>query len=334
MNKPIQIKSSEKLIRGALSVVFFPLTIAQKLLTKREATKYQPLGTLVDTGTSQIHVQVSGEGKPTIILDAGMGGFSVDWAFVQPELSKDSTILSYDRAGYGWSQTNEERFTSEEYVEDLRTLLAKLKLEPPYILVGHSFGGLNMRLFAANYPEEIAGLVLVDSVHEHFYLPKHMSEKRRASFNKMLKVYRIGYILSPLGIPRFLKMNIGSKRLPQEYVQRAKAMGYKSSTYKTVYMELMKAPESAKQVQEAKPIPDDIPITVISAGKQTEEWKAQQTMLCNLNNNTKQIIANESWHSIQIHEPTVVIDAIREMASTVEKGQEIKSEDTNRKSTI
>jgi pimeloyl-ACP methyl ester carboxylesterase len=131
-----------------------------------------------------------------------MGSFSIDWVFVQPELSKFSTVLSYDRGGYGWSKTNEERVTSEEYVNDLRKLLAKLVLKPPYILVGHSFGGLNMQLFAASFPEDI---VLVDSVHEHYYLPEYMGNKRKAYFSKMLRVYKLGYILAPLGIPRFIK---------------------------------------------------------------------------------------------------------------------------------
>ena len=81
----------------------------------------------MDTGTSQLHALVSGKGEPTIILEAGMGGISVDWTFVQPELSKFSTVLSYDRAGYGWSKTNEERVTSEEYVEDLRIAIGEIK---------------------------------------------------------------------------------------------------------------------------------------------------------------------------------------------------------------
>ena len=97
---------------------------------------------MVDTETSQLHALVSGNGEPTIILDAGMGGFSVDWTFVQPELSTFSTVLSYDRAGYGWSKANEDSMTSEEYVNDLRKLLVKLKLKPPYILIRHSFGGI------------------------------------------------------------------------------------------------------------------------------------------------------------------------------------------------
>lgn len=281
--------------------------------------KYQPPGVLVNIGSSNLHAVVSGEGEPTIVLEAGMGGFSVDWTLVQPKLSEISKVLSYDRAGYGWSQTNEERVTSEEYVEDLRMLLATLKLEPPYILVGHSFGGLNMRLFAATYPEEIAGLVLVDSVHEHFYLHADMSEKRRVSFSEMLKAYRLGFVLAPLGIPRFLKLPIGPKRLPQENLRQAKAVGYKSSTYKSVYLELMKAPESAKQVQGAEPIPDTIPITVLSAGKQSEEWREQQQRLCELNNNTNHIIANESWHSIQIHDPTTVISVVKEMVLKAKK---------------
>ena len=223
MINPNIIKSRDKLIRAALSILFFPLSITQILITKREDKKYQPPGKMVDTETSQLHALVSGKGEPTIILDAGMGGFSVDWTFVQPELSKFSTVLSYDRAGYGWSKTNEDSVTSEEYVNDLRKLLVKLKLKPPYILVGHSFGGLNMQLFAASFPEEIAGLVLVDSVHEHYYLPEYMSEKRKLNFSKMLRVYKLGYILAPLGIPTISKTTYRFEKTASRISQTSKS---------------------------------------------------------------------------------------------------------------
>ena len=123
---------------------------------------------------------LSGEGETTVILDAGLGGTSEDWSKVQPEVAKFSKVFSYSRAGLGQSEKALIPRTCKDIISDLRSLLLSANLHPPYILVAHSWSGINARWFASQYPEEIAGMVLIDAVHENKYeqFEKILSEEK------------------------------------------------------------------------------------------------------------------------------------------------------------
>jgi pimeloyl-ACP methyl ester carboxylesterase len=316
--KNSNISFIEKSIRIALSIVGFPFSIAQLIYSRSESSKYKPIGNIVHINSHRIHAIVSGQGTPTVILESGMGGCSLDWSLVQPQISDLATVLSYDRAGFGWSTSSHEQQTCKEYVEDLRQVLSKLNLKPPYILVGHSYGGLIMRLFASVFSSEVAGLILVDSAHESRYLPEHMDEKRQQQRNKALKLNRLGYLLSPLGLPRLVKsFFVGSKRLPSKQQGIVKALGYRAKAYKAMYLELKSTLESGRQLQRANQLPSQLPVIILTAGKQDEDWKEQQNLMLGLTNNSKQIVVEDSWHAIQIHKPEIIIKSIREMVETL-----------------
>lgn len=123
-------------------------------------------GQLFDVGGFKLYAEAAGDDKPVVVLEAGYGSWSTDWAGVVQELSKYATIFTYDRAGLGKSDPSSRPRTSAEQADQLHTLLEKAKLHGPYILVGHSLGGITMRVFAAKYPEKVEGIVLVDSSHE------------------------------------------------------------------------------------------------------------------------------------------------------------------------
>ncbi len=125
---------------------------------------------------------LSGEGATSVVLDAGLGGTSEDWAKVQPEVAKFSRCISYDRAGLGHSEKASIPRTCEDIISDLRNLLMAAALPAPYILVAHSWSGINARWYANQYPEEIAGMILIDAVHENKYeqFEKVLSEERAA----------------------------------------------------------------------------------------------------------------------------------------------------------
>jgi pimeloyl-ACP methyl ester carboxylesterase len=125
---------------------------------------------LVDVGGYMMHINCIGQASPTIILEAGMGDFSLIWAYVQPEVARFTRVCSYDRAGYGWSETSPFPRTANTMMEELHTLLANANIQGPYVLVGHSMGGMLVRAYAHNYPDEVAGMVLVDSAHEEGYI--------------------------------------------------------------------------------------------------------------------------------------------------------------------
>jgi pimeloyl-ACP methyl ester carboxylesterase len=112
---------------------------------------------------------LQGEGETTVILDAGLGGTSEDWSKVQPEVAKFSKVISYDRAGLGHSDKASIPRTCEDIVSDIRNLLMAANLPSPYILVAHSWSGINARWYANQYPEEIGGMILIDAVHENKY---------------------------------------------------------------------------------------------------------------------------------------------------------------------
>ncbi len=125
-----------------------------------------PPGKLVDIGIQHLHVNCTGSGTPTVVLEAGSGDFSVVWSLVQPLVQTHTRVCSYDRAGYAWSEPGKQPRTFAQIAFELHAALAQVHAPPPYILVGQSYGGLLVRGFADEYRPEIAGMVLVDAVHE------------------------------------------------------------------------------------------------------------------------------------------------------------------------
>jgi len=119
-------------------------------------------------GGYSLHLYCTGResGAPTVVMDSGLGGTVLDWQLVQPELAKSMHVCTYDRAGMGWSDPGDQPRTSRQITRELHTLLGNAGVEGPYVLVGHSFGGTNMQVDASQYPDEVAGMVLVDSALE------------------------------------------------------------------------------------------------------------------------------------------------------------------------
>ncbi len=126
----------------------------------------KPLGKLVDLGGHRLHVYCTGQGSPTVVVENGLGDFSIDWALVQSRVSGFTRICTYDRAGYAWSDPGPKPCTFGQLNLELHDALSKLGEKGPFVLVGHSYGGPVIRNFAITYPREVAGMVLVDAAHE------------------------------------------------------------------------------------------------------------------------------------------------------------------------
>src|SRR5215471_8050261 len=130
---------------------------------------FPPPGQLIDLGGWRIHLNCTGQARasqPTVVLEAGAGDFSVDWSLLQPRVARFARVCSYDRAGSGWSDLGPRPRTMHQIVWELHALLEKAGERPPYVLVGHSYGGLLVRLYASTYPSEVAGMVLEESADE------------------------------------------------------------------------------------------------------------------------------------------------------------------------
>jgi pimeloyl-ACP methyl ester carboxylesterase len=318
---------------GMLIGVFGVGAIYQALAASRDQQRFLPPGELIEINGKNWHYQITGEGRPTVILDSGAGGTHVDWQFVQPEVAKFTRVLSYDRAGYGWSDASSEPRTAEQIAKELRQLLKEAEVEPPYILVGMSLSGLFSRLFAYHYPEEVAGMVLVDVAHEKMY---EDTSTEWVELNKRLETLLIHVVpmIGRIGLLRLLvtfdalPMAAGLfQKFPTAMQPLAKAIYSQTQFGKTFAQESAMVSISMSQVEQArktKPFPE-IPLIVLSAGKPDfditqEVLEKLQELHADLASESPQgfhIIAHRSGHAIQLDAPEFVIDAIHQVVEKV-----------------
>src|SRR5919107_3161482 len=149
---------------GSVLVLLLAGVVFQFVMTRIDALRYPAPGELVDVGGYSLHLYCTGEpGAPAVVMDSGLGGTVLDWQLVQPEVAKFARVCTYDRAGMGWSERGAQPRTSQQFVQELHALLTNAGVEGPYVLVGQSLGGVNVQLYASQYPDEVAGMVLVDS---------------------------------------------------------------------------------------------------------------------------------------------------------------------------
>jgi pimeloyl-ACP methyl ester carboxylesterase len=270
-------------------------------------------GRLINVGGLKMHMDCTGQGSPTVILESGLGDSYISWRKVQPQMEKFTRVCSYDRAGLGFSGTSSRPRTSQVIAEELHALLRAADIAPPYVLVGHSMGGFDVRLFASLYRGEVAGMVLVDSSHpdqETRFPPelKNMegSWLREAEFLEYTMPFGVPRLLDfcePDPLPRTAECNFHSAR---ENVAEEKAFA-----------------ESAAQAATAGSL-GDLPLAVVShdpdrpssdlpadlAKPTNEAWEKMQEELAHLSSKGTQAIAKNSGHYIQIDRPDIVTDAV------------------------
>ena len=270
-----------------------------------------------------------GEGSPTVVMDAGGAGSSLDWSLVQPEVAKFTRVCTFDRAGLGWSDPGPKRASSMRNVEELEALLSNAKIEGPYVMVGQSLGGQNVRLYASHHPDKVAGMVLVDSSHEDwakikFQAPWHtrlIEDARELIFGLYPILARLGWLRlrhRPMGV---------AQGLPTEVRTVATALGLRSRAFDWVRGVSTEIEVSDNQLRKSPPLPD-IPLTVLSAHIRHEPWGIPadeadkywmelQADLASRVPNSAHIVAETGGHNLHIDNPSLVIDAIRQVVETV-----------------
>ncbi|MDH3637296.1 MAG: alpha/beta hydrolase [Gammaproteobacteria bacterium] len=268
-----------------------------------------PTGSLIDIGTGKLHLRCIGSGGPSVVLEAGLGGSSLEWASVQRSLVRIARTCAYDRAGLGWSDATLEPRTSSKMVDELHALLEASNVPPPYIIVAHSFGGYNAQLFARRYRDETAGVVLVDASHpeqvRRFLAPP-------IGVNTAPSDHRRFLILDPVRPP---------DTLPSRLRAVATTLAFRRKAVHAASQELLNFRRSARQVSVANPFPE-IPLVVISRGMRMwqdskrgrlmeELWRQLQIELSELSPLSAHLIANYSGHHVHLEQPNLVSDAIR-----------------------
>jgi pimeloyl-ACP methyl ester carboxylesterase len=317
-SKTLWRRTRRVLLIVALVIAGLSLTgfLYQSIASAVDASSYPAPGRLIDVGGYRLHLYCSGTarpGSPTVILDEGLGATSLGWSKVQPGVTSFTRVCSYDRAGYGWSDTGPLPRTAGRMVTELHTLLARAGVAGPYVLVGHSDGGLTMQLYIYTYPQQVAGLVLVESAHEdQFRYPE-----LRATGAGLLPICEA---LSPFGIARLLGFWNGSvAEYPPTAQPAAKAQFYQTRFCQTVSDEYAAFEASSAQVRAARHPLGYLPLVVLTRGipaadpQGERDWQALQRDLASLSSDSVHIIATHSRHNIQLEQPDLVIAAIKQV---------------------
>jgi pimeloyl-ACP methyl ester carboxylesterase len=278
--------------------------VGDSSIDARPATLEPPPGAFVQVGDHRLHLYCLGEGSPAVVFDSGLGSSSLDWARVQPDVARLTRACVYDRAGYGWSDPGPNPRDSATIARELQELLGHGGVAPPYVLVGHSFGGFNVRLFASEHPDETAALVLIDSSHEQQF-------ERFDQAGLTSAAPRAGEII--IGNPTVVPAS-----LPDDLQPLARSFTLRAGFIAALRSELGNLRTSAAELRAAGPLPD-IPLVVIShrvradgrSVRKDRLWMDMQQELATRTSRAQLVIADTDDHYVQLTEPGVVVDAIR-----------------------
>ena len=264
----------------------------QTVGTSLDAAAYPPPGRLIDVDDYRLHLNCTGSGSPTVILEAGAGGVSPLWGWVQPAVAQETRVCAYDRAGLGWSDPADGPQDGLEVAADLELLLERAGEQGPFVLVGHSLGGVYARIVADRMPDQVAGMVLVDSAH-----PDQFSRipVMTAEFESYRDVQSVFPVLARLGLWRLYfdaggQFDLGG--LPPEARAQATALWSAAALH------------HAQRDENAAPRPQvetrdlgDLPLAVLTADGSSQAWVTLQDDLATLSTNVTQQTVDGATHT-------------------------------------
>jgi pimeloyl-ACP methyl ester carboxylesterase len=281
-----------------------------------DATAYAMPGQLVDVGGHQMHLNCTGSGSPTVVLEPGAGEMSSSMALITPAVARDTRVCVYDRAGRGWSDPADGAQDGNRIATDLHSLLHNAGVPGPYVLAGHSFGGLYVRSFAAQYPDDVAGLVLVDSTAP---TPTGSAKISAGSYDAMGRVSAAASAAARLGLGRVLAQ-FSYATLPAESRNQARASMATANQVGSAVDEYVAANTSMDQAQslvdfEAKPL-----VVLIAGRGNDQEWFTKQDHLATLSTNSRHRIVTGATHASLVdneQDATAVSQAIHDVVTSV-----------------
>jgi pimeloyl-ACP methyl ester carboxylesterase len=292
-------------------------------------------GRLIDIGGRRLHLHCSGSGSPMVVIEAGAGAFAIDFALVQPEISKTMRVCTYDRAGSGWSEPRSDVETPIRVIRDLKALLDAAGEKPPFVMVGASRGGVFVRLFQAEYPAEVVGFVLIDPTAEDqlfvmlqgkgVALTSLTPEQHRSMQSTLPATITVPSRQPQTGAP--------FDRLPPPLYNTRIALDRKliASMPRTVSAEV--AAESGSgdyamlsrlsAARKANPgLLGDLPIIVLTRGRgSSPDQQAAHAEIARMSRVGRHMVVPDAYHEIHLSHPEVVVKAVNEVVTQVGEGK-------------
>lgn len=287
----------------------------QSILSQLALSGSPAPGKLVDVGGHQMYLLCEGEGSPTVVLESGMPGSSLGWASVTEAIGRFSRVCSYDRAGYARSEASSRPRTLGNIAEELALLLRNARIDPPYVLVGHSFGGLVTQLYAARFPAQVSGMVLVDSSHPD-------QSRRTADLARMRSLAFRLRLLAPIGLARLLlDVPAGNPESRDRSVRKAEGeLLMTTRSLRTLTLEMAGLGDSLGEATRERPRLGRKPLVVLTQGRHRpqswDDWYGMQEDLAALSDSSDWQITDAAGHFIHQDQPELVVDAIRRVVES------------------
>lgn len=325
---------SKMALLAAVALVLAAGVLYQAIGARRSARRYAPPGELIGVSGQRLHRVCAGTGRPLVLFEAGVAATSLSWTRVMPEVSAFARTCAYDRAGLGWSDPSRAPRTVDQIIAELRGVLADLAAGPA-VLVGHSFGAFLVLAYAARYPDEVAGMVLLDPPTEW----QDLTPQRAHLLTRGIQASRLGGVLARLGVVRacLALLTGGAPGVPQRGIR---VLGPRAvRTLEHLVGEVRKLPEDVHPLVQAlwcepkcfrgmaehlRALPEmglaagrvtslaDLPLTILSAGDQPADIVTKHQALARLSTQGRHLVAAKSGHWIHLDEPELVVSVIRD----------------------
>lgn len=317
-------------VAGSVAVLVAFALFAASREQARLTEQFPAPGNLYDAAGVRLHIRCAGSGTPTIVLESGLGDSSLVWEKVYDDLSRMSRVCAYDRAGLGWSDPSADEPTVQRVAQRLHALLQAAGEDGPFVLVGHSLGGIYVRGFAHYYYDEVVGLVLVDSSHPEQLerLPLAPQPSGAPTPSELVQQAHDTADLADVGLLALIRPQITTPPAMDPATQEAyRALALiDGSVFDAIASEMALDSESLAFARDNFAALGDIPLVVVAAGRTdvpqgvavlgdqarryTAAWHALQAELADLSTNGRIVVADDSGHYVQLEQPKLVVTSI------------------------
>jgi pimeloyl-ACP methyl ester carboxylesterase len=312
--------------RVLLYPVFALLAVAavgggvEQVLEAYDASNYSMAGEVIDVDGHGMHLSCTGTGSPTVVLQPGAGDMASTMAWIAPAVAQDTRVCVYDRPGRGWSEESDAPQDGTRVAADLHTLLHAAHVPGPYVLAGHSFGGLYVMAYAAHYPADVAGVILVDSTAPTTAGPGAVAPAVRNDI--VVRASALASVVSRVGLGRLYAL-VSYGTLPSPALEEVRASISRPATVRSAIDEYVQGNTSMEEAAELRTL-GDTPLFVLTAGSgSAEDWFAKQDKLARLSTNSVHRVVDGATHEMLVADETpaaATTAAIREVVSSVRTG--------------